>query len=62
MTLPGEICMMMDASEGVPNHLAEPRAAKPVIESKQQLRNMLGRSSVISVGAAGWGGIAYAYV
>jgi hypothetical protein len=39
---------MMDASEGVPYHLAESRAAKPVIESKHQLQGMRGRFSVIS--------------
>ncbi len=40
MTKPGEIWLMMDALEGVPYHLAEPRAAKPVIESKHQLQGM----------------------
>jgi hypothetical protein len=39
---------MIDASEGAPYRLADPRAAKPVIESKHQLRGMPGRSSVIS--------------
>jgi hypothetical protein len=49
MTQPGEIFLMMEASEGVLYRLAELRAAKPrVIESKHQLRGMPGRSSVIS--------------
>jgi hypothetical protein len=48
MTQPGEICLMMEASEGVLYRLAEPRAAKLVIERKHQLRGMAGRSSVIS--------------
>jgi hypothetical protein len=39
---------MMDASEGVPYRVAEPRAAKLVIESKDQLRGMLSRYSVIN--------------
>jgi hypothetical protein len=34
MTQPGEICLMMDAAEGVLNRLAKPRDGKPVIESK----------------------------
>ncbi len=38
---------MMDALEGVPYRLNKPRAAKPVIESKHQLRGMPERSSVI---------------
>ncbi len=42
------ICLILNASEGVPYHLAEPRADKPVIESKHQLRDMPDRSSVIS--------------
>ncbi len=42
MTQPGEICLMMDTSEGVPYRLAEPRAAKPVIESKHQLQDIPG--------------------
>jgi hypothetical protein len=41
MTQPGEICLMMDDSEGVPYRLAKPRAAKPVIESKHHLRAFL---------------------
>jgi hypothetical protein len=43
MTYPDEICLMMDASESIPNSLDEPRAAKPVIESKHQLWGMPGR-------------------
>ncbi len=39
---------MMDDSEGVPYHLAESRAAKPLIERKHQLQGMPDRSSVIS--------------
>jgi hypothetical protein len=39
---------MTDASEGVPYHFAEPKAAKLVIESKHQLQGMPGRSSAIS--------------
>jgi hypothetical protein len=37
-----------DASEGVTYRIPEPRADKPVIESKHQLRAMPGRSPVIS--------------
>ncbi len=48
MTQPGEICLMLDASQDVLYRLAEPRAAKPVIESKHQLQGMPGRSSFIS--------------
>ncbi len=48
MTQPGEICLMMEASEAVPYRLAEPKPTKPVIESKHQLQGMPGRSSVIS--------------
>jgi hypothetical protein len=40
MIQPGEICLMMDATKGVSYRLAEPRAAKPVIDSKHQLRGM----------------------
>ncbi len=37
----GRVLLMMKALEGVPYRLAEPRATKPVIESKHQLRGML---------------------
>jgi hypothetical protein len=53
MNQPGEICLMMDASEGVQYRLAERKAAKPVIESKHQLWGMPGRSSVGELRA--WG-------
>jgi hypothetical protein len=63
MTQPGEICLMMDASEGVPYRLAEPRAAKPVIESAHQLRGMHSRCSAISGELqAGRNNILYVYV
>jgi hypothetical protein len=39
---------LMEALEGVPYRLADPRATKPVIESKHQLRDMLALSSIIS--------------
>ncbi len=62
MTQPGEICVMIDASEGVLYRLAEPRAAKPVIKSKHELRGHAWQIFSSKWGAAGWGGIAYVYV
>ncbi len=48
MTHPDEICLMMDASESIPNSLDEHRATKPVIESKHHQQGMPGRSSAIN--------------
>jgi hypothetical protein len=61
MTQPGEICLMMDDSEGVPYRWGEPKTAKPVIESIHQLRGMSRISSVIIgellAGGRGGGGL-----
>jgi hypothetical protein len=52
---------VVKASEGVPYHQGQPRVAKPIIESKHQLRPSPGRSSVIS-GKLQAGGVAYVCV
>jgi hypothetical protein len=52
MTQPGEICLMMEDSEGVLYRLAEPRASKPDIESTAAEHAR--QSFSYQWGAAGW--------
>jgi hypothetical protein len=62
MTHLGEICLMIDASEGVLYRFAKLIAAKRVITSKHQLQGMPCRSLANSKWGAGLGGIAYVSV
>jgi hypothetical protein len=41
-----EICLMMDASEGVQYHLAEPKGAKPVSFDYQKCGSLLKKNRI----------------